>query len=375
MSSPTHSTAASERQAETTQAIPKFWVAYADWLRTVALFLVVWVHMASPYLYGSTLTPEFVSYWWSANLGMALARPGVPLFIMLSGVLMLAPHKVNEPISQFLRKRLGRLVLPFIFWSIAYLGWRMWSRHETFTVFQALREIIAGTLSPHFWFMHMIAGLFLITPVLRYYTSTATRQNLAYALRVGIFGTFILPFVARWIGIEIKMLEYWPLAGYVVYFLLGYYLHPVQLPRMVQRSLPWLTLIIGGLTAYATGILTARSGGVLDDTYYKFLTPNVALMSILLFCWLKELPYQRWMDKIWGFRAAIQAVSDTSFSVYLSHIILCELCQTGHLGFIMIRLPISPWITVPGLSLIILAVAVLIIKMIRLIPGGKFIAT
>jgi hypothetical protein len=89
----------------------------------------------------------------------------------------------------------------------------------------------------------------------------------------------------------------------------------------------------------------------------------------------KELPYQQWMARIWGFRAAIQAVSATSFSVYLSHIILCELCQTGHLGFIMIRLPMSPWITVPGLSLIILAVTVAIIQIIRLIPGGKFIAT
>jgi surface polysaccharide O-acyltransferase-like enzyme len=137
MSSSTDPTAASEQQAETTQAMPKFWVPYADWLRSIALFLVIWVHMASPYLYGATLTPEFASYWWSANWGMALARPGVPLFIMLSGVLMLAPHKVNEPIPQFLRKRLGRLVLPFIFWSIAYLRRRTWSRHETFTVLQA----------------------------------------------------------------------------------------------------------------------------------------------------------------------------------------------------------------------------------------------
>jgi surface polysaccharide O-acyltransferase-like enzyme len=52
--------------------------------------------------------------WFTVNVYDVLGMVGVPLFVMLSGALLLNPNKAEEPLSVFYRKRLNRIALPFI---------------------------------------------------------------------------------------------------------------------------------------------------------------------------------------------------------------------------------------------------------------------
>ena len=56
--------------------------------------------------------PDAVS-WWSANLWDSFAHWCVPVFVMLSGALLLGRR---EPAPHFWRKRAARLVWPLVGW-------------------------------------------------------------------------------------------------------------------------------------------------------------------------------------------------------------------------------------------------------------------
>jgi len=53
-----------------------------------------------------------------ANIYGSIARISVPLFFMMSGYLLL-PR--TESLRSFYTKRMPKVVLPFIFWSVIYL--------------------------------------------------------------------------------------------------------------------------------------------------------------------------------------------------------------------------------------------------------------
>ena len=91
-----------------------------DLIRTLAMILVILLHASNETLQASSVP---VAYWWTAVVYKSLALSCVPLFVLLSGALLLQPAKLNEPIRVFLKKRLSRIGLAFAFWSAVYLAW------------------------------------------------------------------------------------------------------------------------------------------------------------------------------------------------------------------------------------------------------------
>lgn len=89
-----------------------FWV---DGVRVVAILSIVWLHSFATLLYRFDSIP--ISSWWLGNLYDSIARMGVPLFFMISGFLLLDK---SEPWSIFLRKRMTKVIIPFIAWTIIY---------------------------------------------------------------------------------------------------------------------------------------------------------------------------------------------------------------------------------------------------------------
>ena len=82
-----------------------------DILRTLACLMIVAMH--SP-LAGDTASSNSM---FLTTLSY-LTAPGIGLFFILSGALLLP---VKEETSLFLRKRLGKVIWPTVFWSFFYL--------------------------------------------------------------------------------------------------------------------------------------------------------------------------------------------------------------------------------------------------------------
>ena len=104
--------------------------------------------------------------WWTVNVYGAIGHLGVPLFVLLSGALLLDSSKADEPLGVFFKKRFRRIGLPVIFWSIAYFAWDFYVHGKPLSVDNIVQGVFSGAYV-HLWFLYLLIGLYLITPVLR----------------------------------------------------------------------------------------------------------------------------------------------------------------------------------------------------------------
>lgn len=82
---------------------------WVDALRVLACFLVVLAHCTDPHV--AHFDSNYNVFLHGCSVG-SLVRCCVPLFVMMSGVLLL-PNDMS--VSEFYRKRVGRVVVPLFF--------------------------------------------------------------------------------------------------------------------------------------------------------------------------------------------------------------------------------------------------------------------
>jgi surface polysaccharide O-acyltransferase-like enzyme len=152
------------------------------------------------------------------NIYQTLGRTGVPLFVMLTGALLLQPSKI-EPIGVFFKKRWNRIGLPFLFLGTIYFAWDYYADHLALTSSFVFQGILSG---PYFQFryLYMVVGLYLLTPILRIIVAHIDRQTFKYFFVVWLFTACITPIPsligAFYIDGNLLSLPLW-----VGYFMLG----------------------------------------------------------------------------------------------------------------------------------------------------------
>ena len=91
-------------------------IVWLDVLRLVAILMVIAIHCTDPFNASpeSRADPEF--NFWGSVYGSML-RASVPLFVMMTGFLLLP---VRQEASAFYRKRIPRVLFPFLIWSVLF---------------------------------------------------------------------------------------------------------------------------------------------------------------------------------------------------------------------------------------------------------------
>ena len=130
------------------------YLPYADMMRIVAALGPVLYHVTYPYFktYDSLSRTE----WWLCNFIVAGTPWIVGAFMMLSGALLLDPAK-KETLRTFYRKRILRVGIPLLFWSVVFLT------HDAIfsetnmtikqTIHQALQKVALGQTAGHLYFL------------------------------------------------------------------------------------------------------------------------------------------------------------------------------------------------------------------------------
>ena len=158
-----------------------------DWisnLKLIALYAVIVLHCSSPLL--AQFGKVAVGDWLTADIFNALTRFAVPAFVMITGALLL--HKEYE-IGSFLKKRLSRVVIPFLFWSLVYIAYSWYNEEITFgsdigaNIRQVLHLLKYGS-SYHLWYVYMLIGLYFFIPVIGKFVRNASENEILYFLIV-----------------------------------------------------------------------------------------------------------------------------------------------------------------------------------------------
>ena len=275
-------------------------IAYLDWLRILAMLMIITMHAPMPNIGTDGLVLSSISF---------LTAPGIGLFFMVSGALILPTQDSMKP---FLSHRLGKIVCPTIIWTLFYLTLR-WTR-QGFSPIDALKSICSIPLCAQgngiLWFMYTLIGLYILAPIISPWIQKASQREIAYILALwGI--TMCYPLIEEIFYIndsKTGMLYYE--SGYAGYFLLGYYLRRYHHHNQFMIN---SLLILIPLTIAAW----VKTSHIPVDFYNSFwyLSILTAMMSAGWFLFFKRL-FKGFSSKI------LATISNCCFGVYFIHIFL-----------------------------------------------------
>jgi surface polysaccharide O-acyltransferase-like enzyme len=343
-------------------------IDFVDALRALAAIAIVFLHVSSPIAQAPVANPG--AWWWCADLVYSLARPSIALFIMISGFLLLSPSK-EEGLGAFFRKRFIRIAVPFLAWGLVYFVWKNHAHVSASDCARLAREFVEGPVYYHLWFIYTITGIYLATPVLRVYVKNASIQNYSYLVATWFAGTCLYPIVGHFWGIRIGI-PIMTAGGFLGAFLLGDFLRKFAVDK---SSRIWLALVAATCCAVTVGAGYALSGGVpakYDAVFQEFLSPTVVVTAACIFLMCKDLSFAKMRARFPGVYSVMSAVSGTSFSVYLMHIMVLEVLKSHIPGFSLDATFIHPAIGIPltaGVTIFFCVVATLAL---RKIPFVKY---
>jgi len=88
------------------------------------------------------------------GVGQSIGHAGLPAFLMLSCALVTIKRR-GEGLGEFTAQRAERLLMPWLFWSVVYLVFRLLSRayaRKDFGELFTLQTLLVGT-GPHLWYL------------------------------------------------------------------------------------------------------------------------------------------------------------------------------------------------------------------------------
>ncbi|MHC4166759.1 MAG: acyltransferase [Planctomycetota bacterium] len=259
-------------------------MVWIDNARILAAFAVVFLHCASGVVteaerFGST-------YWWIGNAYASFVRWCVPVFVMMSGALLLDPNK-SESLAGFYKKRAARILIPLLFWTVFFSVWNVKGfvfRGEPIPWSHVTMGIMRGSPFYHMWFLYMIVGLYLFAPFLRRIVSQTSHNELVF-LAIILFGMSMFNFAVMNTDKVHLIINRFLL--YLSYFLAGYL---VRITKFRPNTLLILTVFLVSVALTSVGCyLLARDGGLGEGMYFHGnLSVTVVPMSLGIMFLLKE---------------------------------------------------------------------------------------
>jgi surface polysaccharide O-acyltransferase-like enzyme len=337
-----------------------------DLIRTIAIVGVILLH-ASNDLTIQQMSQFEIIRWTTVDIYQSIGRLGVPLFVMLTGALLLQPSK-NESLSVFFKKRWARIGLPWIFWGGAYFAWDFLVQHQTFTSSAIIQGILNGPYY-QFWYLYVLAGLYLLTPILRIFIAHADQTIIKYFVILWFLGVAIIPVFGLLTTYQLSS-DVFTITGYVGYFVLGTYLLTVQ----IRRSTLSIFMILGiALTVIGTYVLAATVGGTEMYFFQQYFSPALILASVMVFLLLLTIQPPSVQKEISPSKVnkLIKVISQNTLPIFLFHVMVLESLQSGYFGFAINGNTINSIIGVPLNTVITLFISLGIIILLKKVPYLK----
>jgi surface polysaccharide O-acyltransferase-like enzyme len=313
------------------------------------------------------MSPQGVQIWWASNVYDSLARVCIPLFVMLSGALLLQPSKADEPLKVFFKKRLTRIGIPFLFWGATYFAWQFFVNGQALTANFVVQGVLTGP-DYQFWFLYLLLGLYLVTPVLRVLIKHADWKILRYLIIVWFTGTAIIPLMTLFGSYNLNA-NVFIVTGWLGYFILGAYLMKVQL----KSSLLTLVWMLGLLwTIIGTYLVIATLGEKFSQFFLDAASFNIILASAALFLLLASVPSQKIENRFPHANRMLQLISQNTLPIFLFHVIVLEVLQKGYFfGFTISITKMNPIIEIPLITALTLLICLAVIVPLKKIPYVK----
>jgi len=300
----------------------KYWI---DYLRVIAILAVITIHSSTPFY--SRFNEIGQLDWWLANLLNSATRFAVPLFVMISGALLLGR---NETIGEFYRKRAIRLLPAIIVWNLFYAGLNIGiDVYNGIAVKNLTSQFWAlfadGGAAVHLWYLSMFLCLMFFTPFLNMFINGhKPRSADLKILLVLMFVFFFLNGISNiaWNIWDEEIIWFKVFPWYMAYFICGYYIDKYNSHIAIKSNLILLFITILILLGAVLNYYFMTSYKIIEDNLMLINTgPMVFLITVLIFSLAKRNTLTLRQNK------HILTIAEASFGMYLIHPVFLHILQ------------------------------------------------
>lgn len=280
-----------------------------DIIRLLACAMVVMMHSPIPTDSANGIILSTISY---------LTTPCIGLFFMVSGALLLPPPiSKSESALPYLRKRLSRVLMPTLVWTVFYIAVKQFANPAP--VGQLLKTVVSIPFSAQghgvLWFMYTLVALYLLTPILHTWLTVATEKDIRFYLQLWLIAMCypILKMAVATNDTTTGILYYF--SGYVGYYLLGYWLQRYPDALSLKTASVLMAISIAAPVAIKLAHISV-------DFYEVFWYLSVFVVAQCVFWW----KVAKWISSVVTFSGRtgrlITICSNLTFGIYLSHIFI-----------------------------------------------------
>lgn len=366
-------------------------IAWVDWLRIIACFVVVLAHCVDPFV--AQLDNNYSDFFAGALWG-SFARPCVPLFIMVSGLLLLP---VGESMGVFYKKRLSRVVIPLAVWSIVtpvlfylyvnYAG----TIHPGLNVANYTSE---GMMSKMWtwilnfnydviplWYVYMLVGIYLILPIISSWLREASKSDMKKFLGLWIFSmcipylTALAPLLGyQALGSKVELFgmcdwsaygTFYYFSGFLGYVVLAFYLKKFPLEWSSRKTFAMaIPMFLVGYAITAVGFVKSQEmfpGNFLAlELVWYFCGINVFLMTLSSYLMLSRIKAKS--------NPIVSKIAGLTFGIYLTHFLFVHIAYD-----LLYWLPIPAALKIPIMGTAAFVVVLALVWLLSKLPWRKYI--
>lgn len=338
-------------------------ILWIDNLRAISCILIVLLHVIDGWLSpNNIILTKYSARWFIDNFAIQLiVRPSLPIFIMISGALLL--NENNNYTFEKQKKYIIRMLLVLLTIGFAYCLIEEFITNGTNNILYSIGisflHLLENKSWGAMWYIYMLIGLYIITPIIKTFVNNIDQKTYTFILGCLFVLTTIIPTLNYILGIELTDF-YLKDFIYVFYFIAGYYLYKV---------FPKIKFKYKNLLMYATGMIGIIGYSlllILKNFYYNPTGANrivfVAMISICIFWLYSNHKVKEVNSKL------ISIISKYSFGIYLIHIFWLNIIYKG--------IHIFPTVFNPGIGETIIWITTIVLSLISSyilykLPGFK----
>lgn len=269
-----------------------------DVLKVLAACAVIMIHIASAFSVKTETSGEWI--WLISLIYNCSSRWAVPVFVMVSGALLLHDKRGEMPrdkVGVFYKKRLSRLLIPMVFFSLFYMAYRYC--HDKASLTQLLSDVVNGRPYYHLWYLFMTAMLYFLFPLIGYFYLTFSRTAVSC---VSAFLVLSALYFGGWV---------YDVIPYIGYFLIGRILFDDRRAYIASPAFVYLL---------TTGVMIASAVFNPREHLHYFNNCHILVFIQSISFYMMVINYFHlkiaWKMKWTG---SVTQLASLSFGVYLIH--------------------------------------------------------
>lgn len=315
-------------------------ILWIDVIRIIGMISVIMIHIIGNTLNTFHLSgPEGLVF----NVISKILYFSIPLFIMLSGAMFLAKNKTID-YKTILSKYALKIFLAIIIFGTIFSLLELLFIYKTISfsfIPMIFIKIISGNTWDHMWYLYLILGLYLITPILKKITNNISKQEYIYFLIILYLFTILIPELSSIFSINIAFSI--PLQPFLLLYFYGHFIITYDFSKLYK----YISYILGIISLLLIIYLIINNKYLNLINYTSTLTFLIS-NAIIILLKNKDFKIKEPLERL------TNSLGTCSFGIYIIHQFFINLI------FKLFKIDII--LTYPYISLIIYSLVVLILS-------------